>query len=257
MIVVCWKWTGATSASDRAALEVALRMPPPVRVTVVTVGAAPADAALREALAVGATAAVRIDAPADLRSDAVARALAPVCTGASWVVCGDASADRGSGSVPAFLAAELGVGQALGLVSVAPRAQHGVRAVRRLDGGRREVLDAVAGSVLSVEGAAADLRRASLPAELRAQRAVIDVRRGPAGPVEPTGGKRPYRPRPRVHPCPTGDAALRIRELTGLAGGAAASGHNEVVTLDPPQAAAHIVARLRTWGYLESEDGEP
>ena len=240
---------------DRAALEVALRMPPPVRVTVVTVGAAHADAALREALAVGATAAVRIDAPADLRSDAVARALATVCTGASWVVCGDTSADRGSGSVPAFLAAELGVGQALGLVSVAPRAQVGACAAST--GAGREVLDTVAGSVLSVEGAAADLRRASLPAELHAQRAVIDVRRGPAGPVEPAGGKRPYRPRPRVHPCPTGPAALRIRELTGLAGGAATSSHNEVVTLDPPQAAAHIVARLRTWGYLDREDGEP
>ena len=73
---------------------------------------------LREALAVGAARAVRIDAPGDVRrATPVAAALATVVAGATWVVCGDVSADRGSGSVPAFLAAELGVAQALGLVA--------------------------------------------------------------------------------------------------------------------------------------------
>ena len=38
--------------------------------------------------------------------------------GAGLVLCGDLSADRGSGSVPAFLAAHLGAAQALGLVAV-------------------------------------------------------------------------------------------------------------------------------------------
>ena len=70
--------------------------------------------------------------------------------------------------MPAFLAAELGSGQALGLVGVRAGANGTLRVVRRLDGGRREVLDAPPGTVLSVEGAAASLRRASLPAELAA-----------------------------------------------------------------------------------------
>ena len=61
---------------------------------------------------------MRIDAPATSPSAAVAPALAAVAAGRDWVVCGDVSADRGSGSVPAFLAAELDAAQALGLVAV-------------------------------------------------------------------------------------------------------------------------------------------
>ncbi len=129
VIVVARKWpTGdvgderwsAVSESDRAALEVGLRLAEASgdSVTVVTVGGSGADPSLREALAVGAVRAVRIDSSADLRSDAVAWAIAEVARDARWVVCGDASSDRGSGAVPAFLAAELGAAQALGLVTV-------------------------------------------------------------------------------------------------------------------------------------------
>jgi electron transfer flavoprotein beta subunit len=251
-VFVCWKWPGATSAADRAALEVALRLPPPVHVAVATVGPVAAEPALREALACGAASAVRLDAPPHLTSATVARALASACRGARWVVCGDASSDRGSGSVPAFLAAELDTGQALGLTSVAPLADGRVRVVRRLDGGRREVLDADPGTVLSVEGGCAELRRASLPAELAATIAPIDVRPGPTNPVEPLRETRPYRPRARAARRPSGDAAARIRELTGATESGA--GHRpELVALDPPAAAAHILARLGEWGYL----GEP
>ena len=168
MIAVCWKWTGATSPADRAALEVALGLSPAGDVTVVSVGPPVAEAALREALAVGAGAPCASTCRAVSPAPTSHAALAPVCEHAEWVVCGDASADRGSGAVPAFLAAELGSGQALGLVSVRAGASGTLRVVRRLDGGRREVLDAPPGTVLSVEGAAASLRRASLPAELAA-----------------------------------------------------------------------------------------
>ena len=130
VIVVCWKWVTAgdderwagVSESDRAALEVALGLAATTgdEVTVVTVGGPAPRSGCGEALAVGATRAVRIDAPADLESAAVAHALAAGCAGADWVVCGDASSDRGSGSVPAFVAAELGAAQALGLVAVEP-----------------------------------------------------------------------------------------------------------------------------------------
>ncbi len=56
--------------------------------------------------------------PCGLTSSAVAAAIAGIAAGAQWVVCGDVSADRGSGAVPAFLAAELDAAQALGLVGV-------------------------------------------------------------------------------------------------------------------------------------------
>lgn len=246
MIVVAIKWTGAVSESDAAALETALRLD--TDVTTVTVGPATSDQGLRQAIAAGATTAIRVDAPDDLRSDAVARALALCCAGADWVLCGDASADRGSGSVPAFLAAELGVGQALGLVAVEQAADASLRVVRRLDGGRREVLLASAPTVLSVEGSVARLRRASLPAELAAQGASIDVIAGPAGPLDRPTTTRPYRPRPRQVAMPSGDAFARIGELTDS--GAAAK-RAEVVTLDPAPAAGKIVDTLRSWGYLD------
>jgi electron transfer flavoprotein beta subunit len=244
------------SAADRAALEIAFTLAESAAdapVTVVTVGPPAADAGLREALAVGATRAVRIDAPADLPSALVAQALAGVARGSTWVLCGDASADRGSGAVPAFLAAELGAAQALGLVgveaSVAP-----LTVIRRLDGGRREVLAVPAPGVLSVEGSVARLRRASLPAEVAARTAPIEIAAGPVGAPERPEVVRPYRPRPRVLPIPTGDALARIRELTG-AGGAdgvgAGATTTETVVLEPAAAAARILATLRDWGYLD------
>lgn len=248
---VPWKWTGAISAADGAALETALRMDGSV--TVITLGPADAEPALREALACGASRVVRIDGPADLRSDAVAGALAPLCRDAHWVVCGDASADRGSGSVPAFLAAELGIGQALGLVAVDADRDVGspaLRVVRRLDGGRREVLVAEPPAVLSVEGSVARLRRASLPAELAARDAVIDVVPGPAEPREHPVSVRPYSPRPREVAAPHGDAAERIRELAATASTATGA---EIVTLDPAAAAARILDALSSWGYLGRE----
>ncbi len=193
VIVVCWKWVAGdgderwagVSEPDRTALELGLRLAEARddTVTVVSVGDAGAARGLREALAVGAARAVRVDAPAGLTSAAVATAIARVAAGADWVLCGDASADRGSGSVPAFLAAELGAAQALGLVAVTttPGVLH---ATRRLDGGRREILEVAAPAVVSVEGGIAPLRRAALGAELAARAAVVDVVDGPRGPIE-------------------------------------------------------------------------
>lgn len=256
MIAVCWKWVAAdgderwagVSDADRAALEVALRLAASAGdvVTVVALGAASAEHGLREALAVGAARAVRVDAPADLDGAAVARALAGVVTGAHWVLCGDASADRGTGSVPAFLAAELDAEQALGLVDVAPVAGP-VRVTRRLDGGRREVLDVSPPAVLSVEGAVARLRRAALPAELTARRAPVEVVPGPTGPREHGDVVQPYRPRPRVVAVPSGSALARVVQLTDAVGATATT--HELVTLDPPAAAERILAALAEWGY--------
>ena len=185
VIVACWKWApagsddrkGGISPADEAALEVALRLAEASRDEVTVVSVAPPDAerGLREALAAGAARAVRVDAPCGLTSAAVAAAIAGVAAGARWVVCGDVSADRGTGAVPAFLAAELDAAQALGLVGVEVGEGGGVRAVRRLDGGRREVLAVTPPAVLSVEGAVARLRRASLTAELDSRHAVIEV----------------------------------------------------------------------------------
>jgi electron transfer flavoprotein beta subunit len=260
-IVVGWKWVSldddvrwaGVSDADRAALELALRLRERDGGEVVVVSAGPAGAehALREALAVGADRAIRIAVEPDLRSDAVAAALAEVARGARWVLCGDHSADRGSGSVPAFLAAELGAVQALGLVELHPTpGATTLQAVRRLDGGRREELEVASPAVLSVEGAVAALRRASLPGEVAARRAEIATSSGPDGPAERPAAVRPYRPRARVLPAPAGDGALdRVRALLDTG----ESGHGELVTLDPPEAARRILVALRAWGYLPDD----
>ena len=93
------------------------------------------------------------------------------------------------------MAAALDVAQALGLVDVGGvGGGEPLGVTRRLDGGRREVLAVTAPAVLSVEGAVARLRRASLPAELAARTAPIEVVPGPTGPVEHGDAVAPYRP---------------------------------------------------------------
>jgi electron transfer flavoprotein beta subunit len=260
-IAVCWKWLAegdderwaGVSPADEAALELALRLAEARddTVTVVTAGPPGATRGLRAALAVGATRAVRVDVPAGLRSDAVADALAAALSpaGPDLVLCGDYSLDRGSGSVPALVAAALGARQALGVVELDPRATGAVHVVRRLDGGRREELSVEPRAVISVEGSVARLRRASLTAELAARSAPIEEVAGPRAPVEEPVDVRPYRPRARVLPAPAGpDSLARVRALTTSAD---TVGHGEVVVAEPAQAAARIVAALRDWGYLD------
>ena len=180
----------------------------------------------------------------------VAAAIAHHVAGAQWVWCGDYSLDRGAGSVPAFVAAHLDAEQALGVINVELERDH-VVATRRLDGGRREVLEVRAPAVVSVEGATARLRRAALPALRAARDAAIDVT-PPATPMHRSEWPvRPYRPRARALAAPAGASPLdRLRVLTDAAAASAARG--ETVALSPADAAARIVRALRDWGYLEA-----
>ncbi len=287
-IAVCWKWVSldrereadrrwsGVSAADEAALEVALCIAdradaspgsPASEVTVVCLGPPSADDVLREAIAAGATAAVRVDASTELDSQVVAVALAEHLGDRDLVVCGDYSLDRGTGSVPAFLAGELSMAQALGLLEVAlagddastwspepgPRGTtSALRVVRRLDGGRREILEVTPPAVLSVEGSAASLRRASLAASLAARTAPVATVRGPHGRL-PEAEIHPYRPRARVLPAPTGGSLDRVRQILDVGGSDA---HAELLTLDAPAAASKILDQLRSWGYFDAPASE-
>lgn len=280
-LAVCWKWVSldreheadrrwaGVSAADEAALEIALEIAeraaaapddsadaPPVDVTVICLGPPGADDVLREAIAAGATAALRVDASTELDSRVVAVALAEHLVDVDLVICGDYSLDRGTGSVPAFLAGELSMAQALGCLEVGVERDHAGawRAVRRLDGGRREILAVTAPAVLSVEGSAASLRRASLSASLAARTARITSVPGPHGRL-PEAEIHPYRPRARVLPAPSGASLDRVRQILDVGG---SDGHAELVTLDAPAAAARILDQLRDWGYLDaSVSGRP
>jgi electron transfer flavoprotein beta subunit len=158
---------------------------------------------------------------------ALARALAAGILSAGHpdlVLCGDHSADRGTGAVPAYLAHELGAAQACGLVTLTEH-DGTLTGERRLPGGRRERLRIPRPAVCSVEAAGVRLRRASLPATLAARRTPVLVtvpsaeagRRGPrfSSPAR-IGAPRPYLPRTHVVPAP--DAAApnaRVLALTG------------------------------------------
>jgi electron transfer flavoprotein beta subunit len=239
------RWFGL-SLADEAALEWALRLGENRSVPVTAVSVGTSDGPLQEALDRGATRAVRIDEHDGAPSSSVAASLAANAPADALWVCGDYSADRGSGSVPAFLAHCLAVPQALGLVGVDISTAGSITAMRRLDGGRREQLRVAGPAVLSVEGSSASLRRAPLSAALRPRH--VDVVAGGLDGAHATGRLRPYRPRARDLPPPHGDQPLdRIRTLTGA-----------LVERTPPKqlhleadaAASAILQQLRAWGYL-------
>ena len=269
---MCWKWVSldrereadrrwsGVSAADEAALEVALAISDDrtaagggeaTEVMVICLGPAGADDVLRDALAAGATSVVRVDSSTELDSRVVAIALAAHLRDCDLVLCGDYSLDRGTGSVPAFLAGELSSAQALGLLDVrraADAASSALSVVRRLDGGRREILEVTPPAVLSVEGSAASLRRASLAASLAARSAPVETVRGPHGRL-PEAEIHPYRPRARVLPAPAGGSLDRVRQILDVGG---SDTHAELVALDPPAAAVKILDQLHDWGYLDA-----
>ena len=258
------------SAAGLAALEIALRLRDSWRtqVIVATAGSADAEPMLRDALARGADHAVRIEVPHGHTAgwghgagvpgtpsalDTAAGVLANALAGCPVVLCGDGGHGSGTGAVPALIAAHGGRAQALGLTRVEPGPGQGtVHAERRLDGGWRERLLVRAPMVLSIEGGAAQPRRASLATVLASRDADITVLSGAgAGPPEQEEGAMvvmPYRPRARVLPPPGGDTPLD--RVMSLLGAGTHRGHAERVDAEPPVAAKRIVDQLRHWGYL-------
>ena len=255
--------TSGPSDADQAALEWALRLGEAwsADVTVVAAGPAEVEPMLRDALAAGATQAIRIDLAPDAPSEQVAATLAASLPPAVEIVlCGAWSVDRGSGSVPSFLAARKGSRQALGLVKLAPETgavRRTVLAERRLDGGRRERLRVEAPAVLSVEGGLR-LRRAPLARVLAARTAPIDVVTGPplVGLRSRPVWTKPFRPRPRVLPAPAADLSPRERILA-LTGALVDRDPPRLVRLNATQAADELLEQLRAWGYLDAFEGRP
>jgi electron transfer flavoprotein beta subunit len=274
------------SAPDAAALEHALRLSEAWSGQVLAVAAGPpsTDGVLRDVSALGVSV-VRIpnqgtnDSPYREESDIgalggdereLARAITTVITRwgtPSVVLCGDRSADRGTGALPAFVAHELGAAQALGLVSLTPdpgsTAQApALLAERRLDGGWRERLRVPLPAVCSVEGAGVRLRRASLAPALAAGSSTIAVDSGGTPPTAAdgtdrwvrVGPPRQFRPRARVLPPPAGDdPRIRLLALTG-----ALVAHDPPIVIGPVSAhdaADELLGFLTRHGYREDHAG--
>lgn len=216
--------TTALSASDAAALEHALRLAETWdgRVLAVTAAGPEADPVLREVRALGAEVRrvpLRGTYLDELVTDerVLARALVAAIGSPrpDLVLCADRSADRGTGALPVFVAEELGVVQAPGLVRLEARGEE-LLAERRLDGGRRERLVVPLPAVCSVEAAGVRLRRASLASSLAGADQPVPVAdvHVPA-PTLRVVAARPARPRPRHLAAPGGSARERLLALTG------------------------------------------
>ena len=216
-------------------------------VVVVAVAGSASEGVLLDAAAEVGGAAVRVEVGEDADaanpaeqwgSDVVAVALEAVARDAAVVVCGDASGDRGSGTVPARLAHRLGVPQALCLraVRVEDERLHGTR---RLEGGRREHVALDLPCVVSVEAAAA----AGHPGVARRR---LDPPHGAVRGDAPGTVVGPYRPRASDLPAP--DAADPVRRAVEIAGSLVAGDPPEVVRASPEDAADAILERLARWG---------
>lgn len=136
----------ATNPADRIALQKALEMKDSLEgtvVTVITVGPARAETVLRMALASGADQAVRIIKD-DILADAYTTAftLSKVCKelGYDLVLCGNMSLDTSAAQVHAFLAELLNIPRVTGVVRLEV-SQNGIKLWRRLERGRRQVLE--------------------------------------------------------------------------------------------------------------------
>jgi electron transfer flavoprotein beta subunit len=240
---------GGLSASDQCALELALRVAEAEHVPVraVTAGGPESDGILRLALESGASEVVRVDVDPEAPSADIAAALAAQVQQARFVFCGDHSLDRGTGSVPAFVAGHLRSAQVLGSASV-HWVDGSLHIERRLDRGRRERVVATAPAVVSVDGGLPPLRRSSLPSVLRSARADIAVTTHQ--PVEPEPGRtRSYRPRPRVLNGPDPHLPPRERLLT-LSGALTVFDPPRVVVASPGEAADELLSFLGARGYL-------
>jgi len=240
------------SFADAAALEWALRLGESwqLPVTAITAGPPGAQAVLRDAAAFGSRRLVLVTADRDAPSEAIADALAPLLGGAAVVCCGDYSADRGSGSVPAFLAHRLEAAQALGLTGLTPGKRGCLAARRRLDGGRREHQQVTAPAVISVEPGAARLRRASLAGLRSAREAAVEVAEGAAARPSRVQVMRtaPYRPRPKMLPPPR-DPLPRAR-LLALTGALTERTPPRLVRASCDEAADELIGYLKDRGYL-------
>jgi electron transfer flavoprotein beta subunit len=257
------------SGAELAALEHALRLAErwSARVVAASVAPAEADEMLRDALAVGAADALRVE-PANSAAGprpvglvggeqesaaALAVALRRHYGVPDLVLCGDLATDRGTGSFPAFLAASLDAEQALGCVRLEPVDERTLRVYRRLDGGRREVLIVRPPAVVSMEQAGVRLRRAGLPATLARENTAITVASTPTAAVRRVRilSAHPYRPRPRELPAPAGTALRRTLELTGAL--VQRTPPTVVGPLPPEAAASELLDYLRRWGYVSAD----
>ena len=217
---------------DEFALEEALRLKDANgahQVVIFTLGGADTEAKIREGLARGADAAVRVDDPALAGSDAlgVARALAAAiqAEGVELLFCGKQAVDDDNSQVPAMIAEILGWGQVSDIGKL-ELGSSSAKAWRNAGGGSRDVVEVALPAVFTADKELNEPRYASLRGIMMAKKKKIDVKSlgalgvsagqvGAAGAlvVESNWGLPPQRA--AVHMI-SGDGAPAAKELVRL-----------------------------------------
>ncbi len=261
------RWCVANPA-DRGALEWALALADPV--TALTVGPPAAESVLEYAVARGAARGIRIWdealAGADLSatSRVVAAAVAALAADLpDLVLAGERGLEGATGMLPALVAARLGWPCLEGALHVA-REPGAVVVERRLEGGRREEVEAGCPAVVTVTAESIEPRYVSVAARRRVasrglERWGLDrvgttadaVRRSVRLAVDRVDWPRP-RPKRTAQGPPTGSAAERLRQLAGGGRRAEASPDpaSRLIEGAPAELAERILAFLDARGLL-------
>lgn len=219
------KWE--TNPYDEFALEAGLQLLDAKQasdVIVFTVGGADAEARLKDALARGATSAIRIDDPglagADSLGIAKALAAAAKAEGCDVVLAGKQAIDDDNAQVPAMIAEILGWPQVL-VVDQLELTDSSFKAWRDAGSGSRDVVEGSLPVVISTDKGLNEPRYAKLRGIMKAKRKTVPVKSlGDLGVAAPTAhvqltawGEPPARPAGRIL---DGDPASAAAELVRL-----------------------------------------
>ncbi len=154
--------------ADRVALEKALEMKASLaggEITAITAGPARAEQVLRMALASGADEAVHLKDEVFEVSDAYTTALALSKVvkelGYTVILCGNKSLDIGAGQVPAYLGKLVDVPQVTGVIQLEIISQERVRLWRRLERGKRQIVECPLPALFTIDPLAGQPRYVS------------------------------------------------------------------------------------------------
>jgi len=250
--------------ADAAGLEIALRLRGDGdTVTALTVGPVEAEAVLRDAIAVGADAVLRLweEDRAATRPAVTSLLLATALRTEGLpdlVVCGARNIAGGSGKNPALIAEYLDWPAVTDIIEFSIDGGL-VRFQRRLPRGARSEGEVTLPAVLGVEAGAASLRYAGLPGLMKAKRATIPVRYLPELGLSPMDlnfpsatvqATMPPYPRPRETFIP--DSALPPHErVAQIMSAGVVQKTGRIVSGPPEEMADAIIAFLAEHGFVD------
>lgn len=251
--------------ADAAALEMVLRLRAPGdMITALTVGPIEAETALRDALAVGVDAVLRLweEGRTATRPAATALLLATALRTEQLpdiVVCGARSLAGGSGKVPALMAEHLDWPVVTDIVEFRFDRSR-VLFQRRLARGARAEGEVTLPAVVAVEAGSVSLRYASLPGLMKARRTTIPVRHlGDLGlspfdlnfPSATVQAAMPPYHRPREIFIPDSSLPAHERVAQVLSAGMVQKS-GRIITGSPEDAAESILAFLCEKDFVEA-----